>query len=257
MGNVNPPKHGTALAAQQFIDKLAELTGGKTQGRPSPLGRPRRRARGGAAGPARHRRLLADDDGAAVDARARRCRVFQLPYIFRDYAHVYAALDGSDTLRKYYDAGPRQEGPEAGGLLRGGLPRASTATSPINSVADVKGKKIRVQEDKILVATFKALGNDLDAHRVPGGGDVAADEGDRLRPRAGSTPSTTTSSTTSSSTWPTCATRTSAWPSSCPRPRGRSRTRPTQKAIMDAAKHAEQWNREVHPRGGQATSRSR
>src|SRR4030067_602834 len=29
---------------------------------------------------------------------------------------------------------------------------------PINSIADVKGKKIRVQEDKILVATFKALG---------------------------------------------------------------------------------------------------
>jgi TRAP-type C4-dicarboxylate transport system substrate-binding protein len=31
MGNVNPPKHGTALASQQFIDKLAELTGGKTK----------------------------------------------------------------------------------------------------------------------------------------------------------------------------------------------------------------------------------
>jgi TRAP-type C4-dicarboxylate transport system substrate-binding protein len=29
---------------------------------------------------------------------------------------------------------------------------------PINSLEDVKGKKIRVQEDKILVATFKALG---------------------------------------------------------------------------------------------------
>jgi TRAP-type C4-dicarboxylate transport system substrate-binding protein len=29
---------------------------------------------------------------------------------------------------------------------------------PINGVADVKGRKIRVQEDKILVATFKALG---------------------------------------------------------------------------------------------------
>ena len=25
MGNVNPPKHGTSQAAQQFIDKLAEL----------------------------------------------------------------------------------------------------------------------------------------------------------------------------------------------------------------------------------------
>ena len=31
MGNVNPPKHGTALAAQQFIDKLAEMTGGKVK----------------------------------------------------------------------------------------------------------------------------------------------------------------------------------------------------------------------------------
>ena len=29
MGNVNPPKHGTALAAQQFADKVGELTGGK------------------------------------------------------------------------------------------------------------------------------------------------------------------------------------------------------------------------------------
>ena len=29
MGNVNPPRHGTSLAAQQFIDKLSELSGGK------------------------------------------------------------------------------------------------------------------------------------------------------------------------------------------------------------------------------------
>jgi len=29
MGNVNPQKHGTSLASQQFADKLAELTGGQ------------------------------------------------------------------------------------------------------------------------------------------------------------------------------------------------------------------------------------
>src|SRR5688500_12364018 len=29
MGNVNPPKHGTSLAAQQFVDKLAEISGGR------------------------------------------------------------------------------------------------------------------------------------------------------------------------------------------------------------------------------------
>ena len=31
MGNVNPPTHGTSQAPQQFIDKLAELTGGKVK----------------------------------------------------------------------------------------------------------------------------------------------------------------------------------------------------------------------------------
>ena len=31
MGNVNPPKHGTTLAAQQFADKLAELTQGRVK----------------------------------------------------------------------------------------------------------------------------------------------------------------------------------------------------------------------------------
>ena len=27
LGNVNPPRHGTSLAAQQFVDKVAELSG--------------------------------------------------------------------------------------------------------------------------------------------------------------------------------------------------------------------------------------
>jgi len=31
MGNVNPPKHGTSQAAQQFIDKLGELSGGRVK----------------------------------------------------------------------------------------------------------------------------------------------------------------------------------------------------------------------------------
>ena len=29
--------------------------------------------------------------------------VYQLPYIFRDYDHVFNALDGTDTIVKYYD----------------------------------------------------------------------------------------------------------------------------------------------------------
>ena len=83
--------------------------------------------------------------------------VFQLPYIFRDYEHVFKALDGSDTLQKYYEAVLDKRGIKLVGFIAAGY-RGIYGHHPINSIADVKGRKIRVQEDKILVATFKALG---------------------------------------------------------------------------------------------------
>jgi TRAP-type C4-dicarboxylate transport system substrate-binding protein len=83
--------------------------------------------------------------------------VFQLPYIFRDYDHVFKALDGADTLTKYYDAVLDKRGLKLVGFIAAGY-RGIYGHYPINSLADVKGKKVRVQEDKILVQTFKALG---------------------------------------------------------------------------------------------------
>jgi len=83
--------------------------------------------------------------------------VFQLPYIFRDYDHVFKALDGGDALQKYYDAVLDRRGLKLVGFIAAGY-RGIYGHNPINGLADVKGKKVRVQEDKILVATFKALG---------------------------------------------------------------------------------------------------
>jgi TRAP-type C4-dicarboxylate transport system substrate-binding protein len=82
---------------------------------------------------------------------------FQLPYLFRDYAHVYAALDGGDFIRKYYEPVLDKKGFKLLGFIAAGY-RGIYGHAPINSLADVKGKKVRVQEDKILVATFKAIG---------------------------------------------------------------------------------------------------
>src|SRR5688572_5842990 len=102
MGNVNPPKHGTSLAAQQFADKLAELSGGKTKVAHHHSG-----ALGGEREVAQQIQLGTVDFGpittAPLSTLVPEMSVFQLPYIFRDYPHVYAALDGTDTLRKYYD----------------------------------------------------------------------------------------------------------------------------------------------------------
>jgi tripartite ATP-independent transporter DctP family solute receptor len=156
MGNVNPPKHGTAQAAQQFADKVGELTGGKVKVVHHHSG-----ALGGEREVAQNIQLGTVDFGpittAPLSTLVPEMSVFQLPYIFRDYAHVYAALDGSDVIRKYYDSVLDKKGFKLVGFIAAGY-RGIYGHYPINSVADVKGKKIRVQEDKILVATFKALG---------------------------------------------------------------------------------------------------
>jgi tripartite ATP-independent transporter DctP family solute receptor len=156
MGNVNPPKHGTTLAAQQFIDKLADLTGGKVKVVHHHSG-----ALGGEREVAQQVQLgtvdLAPITTAPLSTLVPEMSVFQLPYIFRDYQHVYQALDGGDTVRKYYEPVVDKKGFKLVAFIAAGY-RGIYGHHPINSVADVKGKKIRVQEDKILVATFKALG---------------------------------------------------------------------------------------------------
>ena len=156
MGNVNPPKHGTALAAQQFADKVAELTGGKLK-----IVHHHSGALGGEREVAQQIQLGTVDFGpittAPLSTLVPEMSVFQLPYIFRDYQHVYAALDGSDVIRKYYEPVLDRKGLKLVGFIAAGY-RGIYGHHAINSVADVRGKKIRVQEDKILVATFKALG---------------------------------------------------------------------------------------------------
>lgn len=156
MGNVNPPKHGTSQASQQFIDKLAELTKGKIKVAHHHSG-----SLGGEREVAQQIQLGAVDFGpittAPLSTLVPEMSVFQLPYIFRDYDHVFKALDGSDTLTKYYDAVLDKRGLKLIGFIAAGY-RGIYGHAAINSLADVKGKKVRVQEDKILVATFKALG---------------------------------------------------------------------------------------------------
>lgn len=156
MGNVNPPKHGTSQAAQVFVDKVAELSGGKVK-----IVHHHSGALGGEREVVQQIQLGAVDFGpittAPLSGAVPEMSVFQLPYIFRDYDHVFKALDGTDTLTKYYDAVLDKKGLKLIGFIAAGY-RGIYGHYPINGMADIKGKKVRVQEDKILVATFKALG---------------------------------------------------------------------------------------------------
>jgi TRAP-type transport system periplasmic protein len=156
MGNVNPPKHGTSQTAQQFADKVAELTGGKIK-----IAHHHSGSLGGEREVAQQIQLGAVDFGpittAPLSTLVPEMSVFQLPYIFRDYEHVFKVLDGSDGIVKYYEAVLDKRSFKLIGFIAAGY-RGIYGHSPINALADVKGRKVRVQEDKILVATFKALG---------------------------------------------------------------------------------------------------
>jgi tripartite ATP-independent transporter DctP family solute receptor len=156
MGNVNPPKHGTSQTAQQFADKAAELSSGKIK-----IAHHHSGTLGGEREVAQQIQLGAVDLGpittAPLSTLIPEMSVFQLPYIFRDYEHVFKALDGSDTITKYYDGVLDKRGFKLIGFIAAGY-RGIYGHAAINSLSDVKGKKVRVQEDKILVATFKALG---------------------------------------------------------------------------------------------------
>jgi tripartite ATP-independent transporter DctP family solute receptor len=156
MGNVNPPKHGTSQTAQQFADKLAELSAGKIKVAHHHSG-----SLGGEREVAQQIQLGAVDLGpittAPLSTLIPEMSVFQLPYIFRDYEHVFKALDGSDAIARYYEPVLDKRGFKLIGFIAAGY-RGIYGHGAINSIADVKGRKVRVQEDKILVATFKSLG---------------------------------------------------------------------------------------------------
>jgi len=83
-------------------------------------------------------------------------QVFGLPYVFRDDAHRFAVLDGpigDDILRSsvpqrlrgltYYDAGSRS---------------FYTLEEPVQTPADLEGKKIRTQESPLAIGMVSALG---------------------------------------------------------------------------------------------------
>jgi tripartite ATP-independent transporter DctP family solute receptor len=85
-----------------------------------------------------------------------RMALFDLPYIFRDREHAYKVLDGpiGDELAK----GQPARGLRLLAYWENGYRNVTNSRLPIEKPGDLKGLKIRVSENKVHVATFKAFG---------------------------------------------------------------------------------------------------
>lgn len=87
--------------------------------------------------------------------------LFDLPYIFRDRAHAYKVVDGpiGDELAKGLPA----KGLRLLAYWENGYRNVTNSKRPIEKPEDLNGIKIRVSENKVHVATFKAFGCNVTA----------------------------------------------------------------------------------------------
>lgn len=81
--------------------------------------------------------------------------VFSLPFLFRDFDHLFAVMDSpiGDDLEKAM----AREGLIKLGFVSGGS-RSMYAGKPVRSLDDLSGMKIRTMEDPIYLDTWNALG---------------------------------------------------------------------------------------------------
>ncbi len=82
--------------------------------------------------------------------------LFDLPYLFRDRAHAYAVLDGPIGQEMAKDM--PSKGLRLLAYWENGYRNVTNSMRPIEKPEDLQGIKIRVSENKVHVATFKAFG---------------------------------------------------------------------------------------------------
>lgn len=83
-------------------------------------------------------------------------RIFDIPFLFRDYEHARKVLDGpigQDVLTKF-----PAKGLVAVSWLENGFRHITNSKLPVTGPENVKGLKIRTMENKVHMEAFKTLG---------------------------------------------------------------------------------------------------
>jgi tripartite ATP-independent transporter DctP family solute receptor len=154
LGHVLDTKHPYHIGAEHFANRVRELTSGRVEVQVFPssqLGGEREMAEAIQFGTLESAAIMAAVAGRFV----REFDIFNLPFLFRDFAHVYKVLDGpfgEELNQASIKKGFRQLGIYVGGS------RSVYARKPVSDLASLKGMKIRTIESPVVVATWKALG---------------------------------------------------------------------------------------------------
>jgi len=154
IGHVVDIKHPYQVGAEHFAKRLRELSGGRIEAQVYPssqLGNERELVEAIQFGTVE----AAGATTALVSRFVRELDIFNLPFLFRDFNHVYRVLDspfGEELNQAALKKGLRILGFWVGGT------RSVYARKPVSDLASIKGLKVRTMETPLLIATWKAMG---------------------------------------------------------------------------------------------------
>ncbi len=147
--------HPTVTAMKRFAERLEELSGGEL--------RVEVRTRFGANG---HELLEACRQGqidmgvvtaSTLAQQVPLANIFTMPFLFRDEAHLAAAM-ADEPGRRLREEARRVAGLRITGFYTAGMRSITTQGGPIRRPEDLRGLKIRVMESEMMVETLTAMG---------------------------------------------------------------------------------------------------
>ncbi len=154
IGHVLDTKHPYHIGAEAFAARLRELSGGRIEAQVYPssqLGNEREMVEAIQFGT-----MEAGGITSAVVSRfVKELDIFNLPFLFRDFEHVYKVLDSQ--FGEELNQAAQKKGLRILGFWVGGS-RSVYARKPVSDLASLKGLKIRTMETPMLIATWKAMG---------------------------------------------------------------------------------------------------
>jgi tripartite ATP-independent transporter DctP family solute receptor len=154
LGHVLDTKHPYHLASEFFAKRVMELTKGKVEVQVFPssqLGNDREQLEGLQIGT----QEICVPNSAVAARFIRELEIFNLPFLFRDFQHLYKVLDSQ--FGEDLNAAAQKKGFRVLGWWVGGS-RSVYARKPISDLASMKGLKIRTLESPLVIDTWRALG---------------------------------------------------------------------------------------------------
>lgn len=154
LGHVLDTKHPYHMGSEFFAKRAKELTNGRIEVQVYPssqLGNERELAEGMQIGTVD----MAAVTTAVTSRFVKELEIFNLPFLFRDFQHLYKVLDSK--FGEEMNVATQKKGLRILGWWVGGS-RSIYARRPISDLASMKGLKIRTMETPLIIATWKALG---------------------------------------------------------------------------------------------------